>query len=562
MKKYHGTIGVGLISSKFQFEGPIIKEKTSFNVSGRRSYLDLVARPFMPDDEKFSYFFYDLNAKINHRFSDRSRLFLSFYNGQDQMDTEFKNNDEYYISEDRMKLNWGNLSSSLRWNYQISPKLFSNTTLAYTKYSFKTNTRTLDKSLTHNIENNYGSEYRSGINDWAANFDFEYHPSPAHQIKFGAGYLYHQFRPEVQSSRIFHNEEGEVIDTTYNSLSDSKLRAHETAIYVENNIRFNEHFSVNAGIHVSSFSIDGKSYASFQPRLSGKYQVNNDFSLKAAYTQMSQYIHLLTSYTITLPTDLWVPATKQIEPMRAHQYSTGAYYSGFKGWELSAEVYFKDMKNVLEYKDGANFMGNSHNWEEKVEMGMGRAYGLELMLQKTAGKTTGWLAYALSKSERKFEKGGINNGEWFPYRYDRRHHINLTLSHKLSDKIDVGASWEFYTGGTTTIAEQKTMIIRPENSLYSTYQRTSEGDFIERRNNYRMPSSHRLNLGINFHKKTKHGMGTWNISVHNVYNAMNPTFLYKETEYNYDTNPPTGNTKLKKVTILPIIPSVSYTYKF
>lgn len=565
MRNYHGMLGIGLISSKFQFEGPIKKDKTSFNISGRRSYLDLVAKPFMPKDDQFAYYFYDFNAKLNHRFSDRSRLFLSFYNGRDQMSSVFKDEGSDYFSEDKMKLKWGNLSSSLRWNYQITPKLFSNTTLAYTQYRFKADTKTKDKTFQHNMENSYGSEYNSGINDLAANFDFDYHPSPAHQVKFGAGFLYHQFKPEVQSSRVYNKEDGVVVDTTFLSHGNSLLHAHELALYAEDNITLSERLSVNAGLHISAFNIQGKNYASIQPRLSARLKANDDLSFKAAYTQMSQYIHLLTSYTITMPTDLWVPATKHIKPMRAAQYSAGAYYAGFKGWELSAEAYYKDMNNVLEYKDGASFMGNSYNWEDKVEMGKGRSYGLELMLQKTAGNTTGWIAYTLAKSERRFDKGGINDGEWFPYRYDRRHHINLTLSHKFSDKIDIGASWEFYTGGTTTLAEEQTFIIRPDYNpmgYYNSSTNFSEASYIKQRNNYRMPSSHRLNVGVNFHKKTKHGISTWNVGIYNVYNAMNPTFLYKTTEYEgsgYDRN---YKTVLKKVTILPFIPSVSYTYRF
>lgn len=559
MKNYHGTIGIGLISSKFQFEGPIIKDRTSFNITGRRSYIDLLSRPFMTDEEKFSYFFYDLNAKINHRFNDRSRLFLSFYNGRDQMSSEFNEMDSYSISEDKTKLKWGNLSSSLRWNYQINPKLFSNTTIAYTQYRFNINSASLSKNLKQNTGNEYSAEYNSGINDLTAAVDFDYHPSPNHQVKFGVGYLNHQFRPEVLSSKVRNNEDNERIDTTYTSLGNSQIRAHEASLYVEDNIRLNERLSANIGLHLSSFNVEGKSYFSLQPRLSGKYKLNDALSFKAAYTQMSQYIHLLTSYTITLPTDLWVPATKQIKPMRAHQYSAGAYYSGFRGWELSVETYFKDMRNVMEYKDGATFMGNSHNWEEKVELGKGRAYGAEFMLRKTAGRTTGWLAYTWAKSERKFEKNGINNGEWFPYRYDRRHRVNLTLNHKLSEKIDFGASWEFYTGGTTTIAEQQTSVIRPTN-YYSQNEIIPDGDYINQRNNYRMPVSHCLNLGINFHKTTKRGKSTWNISVHNVYNAMNPTFLYRSNEH--DNEQKKERVVLKKVTILPLIPSVSYTYKF
>ena len=207
----------------------------------------------------------------------------------------------------------------------------------------------------------------------------------------------------------------------------------------------------------------------------------------------------------------------------------------------------------MEYKDGAALMGSSYNWESKVEMGKGRSMGVEFMVQKKIGKTTGWLAYTLAKSDRKFPSGSINDGRWFPYKYDRRHNISLTVNHKFSEKIDMGASWEFRTGGTTTIGEQSTIVVRPGDDLTP-----SLVDYVGQRNNYRMPSSHQLSIGVNFHKKTSHGVRTWNISLFNVYNAMNPTFLFRDAK---DEN---GNRRdvLKKVTILPLIPSVTYTYKF
>jgi hypothetical protein len=567
MKNYHGTIWIGLISSKLQFEGPIVKDRTSFNISARRSYWDLVAKPFMSKDDKFGYYFYDLNAKVNHRFSDRSRMFISLYNGKDKMDTEFRDESTDYTTMDKGDLYWGNFLSAVKWNYQITPKLFSNTTLAYTHYKFNVDSKYYERSVSKNYENNYSSEYSSGIKDMAFNIDLDYHPLPNQHIKFGGGYLKHRFQPEVQTSRIKYNENGMTTDTTYSSMSDSRIRAHEANVYVEDNLNIGSRFSTNLGFHLSLFNVSNKTYTSFQPRISTRYQLTDDIALKASYTKMSQYIHLLSSYTITMPTDLWVPATPRIKPMQAHQFSLGGYYTGFKGLELSVEAYYKDMHNVLEYKDGASFLGSSHNWEDKVEMGKGRAMGVEFMLQKKVGKITGWLAYTLAKSDRKFAEDGINNGKRFPYRYDRRHHLNMVVNHKFSDKVDIGAYWEFYTGGTTTIAEEKTVIIRPDG-INTGYINGFDGPFvtevnyIENRNNYRMPSSHRLNIGINFNKKTKRGVRTWNISIYNVYNAMNPAFLYrttKESEYGYD-----GGEKaiLKKVTILPFIPSVSYIYKF
>ena len=284
---------------------------------------------------------------------------------------------------------------------------------------------------------------------------------------------------------------------------------------------------------------------------------------------MAQYVHLLSSTPLSMPTDLWVPITKDISPMYANQFSIGGYYSGLPGWEFSVEGYYKQMKHILEYQDGVSFFGTSTNWEEKVEMGEGLSFGLELMVQKTLGKTTGWLAYTLSKTEHRFKNGTINQGRWFPYKYDRRHSISLNLSHKFSDRIDAGASWIFNTGGCITIPEKATIIIRPDGSI-------EETGYISRRNNYHLPASHRLNLGVNFNKKTKHGMRTWNISIYNAYNAMNPNIVYSkykngynvyyddfyESIYHGNTGQKKAQTVIKKITILPCIPSVTYTYRF
>ena len=457
-------------------------------------------------------------------------------------------------------MQWGNLLTSAKWNFHITPKLFSNATVAYTNYKFNVGSKFVDQSISQKHESNYNSDYTSGIKDLTFNLDFDYHPSPNHQIKFGGGYLNHQFRPEVQTARIKNNEDGVNTDTTYYNMSNSNIRAHEASLYLEDNMSIGNRFSANVGFHLSLFNVANKTYTSFQPRVSTRYKFTDDISAKASYTNMSQYIHLLSNNAISLPTDLWVPTTDKIKPMQVHQYSIGGYYTGIKGYELSVEGYYKDMSNVLEYKDGTSFMGSSESWEDKVEMGKGKAMGLEFMLQKTTGPTTGWIAYTLAKSDRKFAEGGINNGKAFPYKYDRRHHINLVANHKFSEKIDVSASWEFYTGGATTIAEEKTIIIRPDQDGSISSGSITEADYIDNRNNYRMPNSHLLSLGVNFNKKTKRGMRTWNVSVYNVYNSMNPAFIYRGTKEG--ENGVNEETILKKMTIFPIIPSVSYIYKF
>ena len=570
MKKYHGTLSVGLLSSKIQLEGPIIRDKTSFNISARRSYIDLIAKPFMPKDDKISYYFYDINAKINHKFSDRSRLFLNFYNGKDSY--YFKTTDSSSsMYKDKMSLNWGNTIATARWNYIFNQKLFSNTTVAYNKYRMDANSTVYTKTnLIESIsESNYHSNYHSGICDWSYLIDFDYNPTPAHHIKFGAGYLHHDFRPEVATSKIQEKEDGITKqDTLYNSISNSTIQAHEVSAYIEDNFDIGSRLRMNVGLHLSMFRVQKRNYFSAQPRVSGRYQLTRHTALKASYTKMSQYIHLLSSTPISMPTDLWVPVTSKIKPMQAHQYSLGSYYTGLPGWEFSVEGYYKQMRNVLEYKEGVSFLGSSSGWENKVEMGKGRSMGIEFMAQKTTGKTTGWIAYTLVKSDRKFAIGGINNGERFPYKYDRRHNLSLVVNHKFSNRIDIGASWIFSTGGTATIAEEVTAIIRPGEDAIQ------QKDYIEKRNNYRLPASHRLNIGVNFNKKTKHGVRTWNISLYNAYNAMNPTMIYSNNSGGYASyikNQEDGKVylqyipakrKITKLTLLPCVPSVTYTYKF
>ena len=570
MKKYHGTLSVGLLSSKIQLEGPIIRDKTSFNISARRSYIDLIAKPFMPKDDKISYYFYDINAKINHKFSDRSRLFLNFYNGKDSY--YFKTTDSSSsMYKDKMSLNWGNTIATARWNYIFNQKLFSNTTVAYNKYRMDANSTVYTKTnLIESIsESNYHSNYHSGICDWSYLIDFDYNPTPAHHIKFGAGYLHHDFRPEVATSKIQEKEDGITKqDTLYNSISNSTIQAHEVSAYIEDNFDIGSRLRMNVGLHLSMFRVQRRNYFSVQPRVSARYQLTRHTALKASYTKMSQYIHLLSSTPISMPTDLWVPVTSKIKPMQAHQYSLGSYYTGLTGWEFSVEGYYKQMRNVLEYKEGVSFLGSSSGWENKVEIGKGRSMGIEFMAQKTTGKTTGWIAYTLAKSDRKFAVGGINNGERFPYKYDRRHNLSLVVNHKFSNRIDIGASWIFSTGGTATIAEEVTAIIRPGEDAIQ------QKDYIEKRNNYRLPASHRLNIGVNFNKKTKHGVRTWNISLYNAYNAMNPTMIYSNNSGGYASyikNQEDGKVylqyipakrKITKLTLLPCVPSVTYTYKF
>lgn len=573
MKKFHGSLSLGLLTSRFNLEGPIVKDKTSFNVSFRRTYLDLITRPFLSDDIDVGYYFYDINAKLNHKFSDKDRLFFSFYHGNDYLMNE--NKDEWGEvgnitgSFDRTKARWGNLITSMRWNHIVNNKLFANTTLAFNQYQLSLDARSSYKY--RDDEGNYHTKYSSGIRDLSIQTDFDYNPLPKHHIKFGAEYLFHNFKPETTTSKVSTTEGGAKRDTIYNANSNSKINAHEVSLYAEDNIDISSKLRTNIGVHLSAFIVQGKAYFSLQPRFALRYQLKDGFALKASYSKMNQYINLLTSAPISMPTDLWVPVTKKVKPMNAHQYSLGAYYTGLPGWEFSVEGYYKDMNNVLEYKDGSYVMGNSSSWEDKVEMGKGRSFGIEFMAQRTVGRTTGWISYALSKSDRKFAKGGINNGERFPFKYDRRHTVDVILNHKFSDKMDIGISWTYMSGARATIDREQTVVISPDagtpKQYYSPYSYWDNyrygmwgAGYVEGRNNYLLPSTHRLNIGLNRHKKTKRGMYTFNFSIYNVYNAMNPTFVHKDFNYNQETQE--YEPVIRKLTILPFIPSFTCTYKF
>lgn len=568
MYHYHGNLAIGLLTSRFNFEGPIIKGKTSFNLSARRSYSDLAARPFMSRDEKFGYYFYDLNFKLNHRFSDFDRLYLSYYQGRDCMNEKDYDENIYgkhtYYDRYGMNMAWGNLITSLRWNHVFNDRLFCNTTVALNNYKIHLMSYDNDEVGTNAYENST-SHYNSDIRDINVLTDFDYYPSTVHHIKFGAGYIYHAFCPEVTNVQCKDKENGTLpIDTVYNS-PNHNIYAHEVSVYAEDNWKINDRLQANWGFDLSAFHVQCKSYYSFQPRVSFRYQLTNSVALKAAYTKMTQYVHLLTSMPITMPTDLWVPVTKNVRPMQANQFSVGGYYTGLKNWEISAEAYYKSMNNVLEYKDGVSFLGFSSDWENLVEMGHGRAFGIEFMLQKKFGNDTGWLSYTLSKSDRKFSKGGINDGERFPYTYDRRHTINIAYNRKFSSRFDIDLTWMFYTGGTTSLALKKSAIIIPDYGWSSNDRDVGDGvtevDYVPHRNNYRLPSSHTLCLGFNFHKKTKHGMRTWNISIYNAYDAMNPTLIYRKTS-EWDGSLPSSENKLVKYTLLPFIPSFTYIYSF
>ena len=569
----HGSFGVSMLSDKLHLEGPIWKGKTSFSVSARGMHTLLLTPIIKLTGFDGNYFFYDLDAKLTHRFSDRDRLYFNVYNGLD--DFYYRNQDNYgsgrtggdIADNQNLGIRWGNTVAALRWNHVLGPKLFANTTVAFNRYKMQIESDLVSKEtgLDGSLGNNrYQFDYRSGMRDWVAKVDFDYTPSPSQKVKFGADYTYHTFIPETFTTYAREVMGGVVqIDTTISMKSNAEQVGHEASLYVEDDIRIGSRLTLNPGLHASLFGTQGKTYWSLEPRMSAKVAMTEDWSAKLSYSRMSQYVHLLSSSQISLPVDLWVPITKDIRPETSDQYSLGLYYTGIPGWEFSLEGYYKNMRNVLEYKEGVAFMFDSSGWENKVEVGTGRAMGIEFFIEKTMGKTTGWLGYTLAKSDRLFPT--INHGERFPYRYDRRHNVNLLVNHKFNEKFDISATWNFASGGTTTLPERRIVMISPFNP-------PRYADLVTSRNNYRLPASHTLNLGFNFHRKHNRGEGIWSLSVYNVYNHMNPNLVLKENDQHFigssnldgsGTQWQEVNTvRLKKITFLPLFPSIGYTRTF
>lgn len=578
--RLHGDVTIGLISSKFNLEGPLFNRKTTFNFSGRRTYFDILSQPFIKMAAKQSgeinkisagYYFYDLNAKISHKFSDNDRLFLSVYSGDDAIYSDIQDS---YVDYDngkqssnlKMDWKWGNFITAAKWNHVINNKLFMNTTATYTQYRFHMAVGTEFTAQTYDppskVTESITLGYKSGITDYSAKVDFDYAPSPNHDIKFGLNYTNHTFRPGVTVSELKLDTDtlDQRMDTT---IGDQSIFANETSLYFEDNININNYLKANVGLHYSTFIVQNQFYHSLQPRVNLRLLLSDNLSLKASYVLMNQYIHLLSNNNVSLPTDLWVPVTKRIAPMKSDQVSFGAFYNLLNIVDLSFEAYYKSMDNLIEYKDGASFWGSNTGWEDKVSLGRGWAYGAEFMAQKSIGKTTGWVAYSWAKSERLFDRPGqeLNNGLVFPAKYDRRHNISVVLSHKFNEKIDISGTWVFNTGNNGTIPMQNTYSYPVPGTQYN-YDNSIP--YINQRNNFKYPNYHRLDLGVNFNKQLKHGKRIWNISFYNLYNHMNPFLVYVGTDYNFNylTGQMTTRKSLKQITIFPVIPSVSYSYKF
>lgn len=570
-QEYHGNLSVGLLSARANFEGPIVKGRSSFNVSVRRTWLDLITWGVISAQNRDSedktmggYHFFDINAKVNHSFSDRSRMYLSFYMGQDS----YREGEKSRVREDLTDLRWrwGNLIGSGGWTYVFSNGLFGNFIAGYSRYRSRIKTEDVKVHLLktdrlkqiQSIKGNYSSE----MEDVSFRTSFDYRPESKHSFKFGSDYRLHKFNPENNKLRTLYMD-SLVMQNTNTVFSHSRLFGHEISLFGEDEIRLSERLNVVGGLRYTLFEVEGQTYHSFQPRFSARYSLRKDLSIKAAYSKMNQYIHLLSNGDLSQPTDIWVPVTKRIRPMFSHQFETGIYYQPASGYTVSLEGFYKYRRNLIEYKDNSLALPAFTGWEERVSLGKGYDYGMELSASKTKGRTTGSASYTLSWSDRLFDKS-VNRGKRFPSRFDNRHKINLMLTHKLSDKVEFTANWTYAGGNKISMPNQIYIVdatIPLDNSyIYNNQQLVAVADS---KNNYRLPAFHKLDIGMNFYRYKKNGrMGIWNISIYNVYNRMNvfntSIYVFK----NYANEVPDVKMQLEKTTLFPILPSFSYTYKF
>ncbi|MEL7159688.1 MAG: TonB-dependent receptor, partial [Bacteroidota bacterium] len=551
MKEFKGEGSIGLISSKLTLSGPIIKDKTSFLISGRRTYADLIAKPLIKSAARsdgseidLSLYFYDLNAKLQHKINDNHRLFLSFYSGADVFGTEIKEDEDTFGGG----TDWGNIISAARWNWQMSPKLFLNTTATYSRYEINVN------ALADDGEDDFRARYVSGIYDFGGKFDFDYIPNPDHYIRFGGGWTNHTYRPGAVSLKA--ESEGEVnLDTLVGSQVDY---SNEFYTYVEDDFRLGA-LKINAGLHFSAFGVDDELYTSLQPRLGLRYLLKNDLSVKASFSSMQQYINLLTSEALSLPTDLWVPSTGRVVPQQSWQVAAGVAKTFDDEFEVSVEAYYKQMKNVVSFREGASFfLGIEDDWEDKVTQGDGEAYGLELFVQKKRGRFTGWLGYTLSWNWRQFD--AINSGNRFPFRYDRRHDLSIVGNYNLSDRVWLSGAFVYGTGNAVSLPTfQYDVARRPDQDNF--FDPTIE--VPTDKNAFRMSNYHRLDVSISFKKQKRWGERTWVIGAYNTYWHRNPYFLTAgDVTTCNDDGVCTSERRVREISILPIIPSVSYQFKF
>lgn len=563
---FKGSFSVGLINSRIHLEGPINTKNTSFSFSLRGTNT-LILLPFLKlTSVPYSYYFYDLTGKVTHRFSNSDRIILSAYHGKDHF--SYSNREHSYFSyldeesgrltgdrysTENYDLRWGNNLAAIRWNHRFQNTLFSDLSVSWSDYRMNEETESQDERIARVVTRSTQSYLnRSAISDLNAAWDFDLNLSSTQELSFGLAHTIHFFAPEKDfAQEITEDGETAVRLVPYSKETDITLQGTESSLYFEDKIstRF---VNASVGLRATLYRAAGQNYPSIEPRIAAEFPVSDKVSVKGAYACMSQYVHLLATGTMSLPTDLWVPITDIIKPIVASHLSLGVFSKPFPGWSAFVEAYYKMERNVLEYKDGYHVYTTASEWDQSVEMGTGTSKGLEFCIQKTEGKWTGMFAYTLSKTDRVFSDGTINAGKPFPFTYDRRHVIDFFVHCWINDRIGINGSWSFSSGNMITASWRSTLIKDPAGVL-------SVVPYISGRNNYRLPPSHRLDVSADFKKKKKHGERIWTFGIYNSYAAQNPDWVVIDSEINSDG---TLARTVKKRSFLVFLPSISYTFIF
>jgi hypothetical protein len=560
MQKKEGSISIGTLTSSFSYEFPLKKDTSSLIIAGRRTVFDLFVSAYnyldAKDDSDGGYNLWDINVKYNKKLNDRTRIYFSFYNGRDKI---FRSGKEEYTIEEtvyndkrRYENSWGNTTTSFRLNKVYSTKIFANFTLGISNFNYKIEANSKVKKLKELVSSNQTS-FVSAITDYLLSSDYEHQINKNHALQYGLQGTIHQFSPsENEMKRI-----GNATISNDSIWGADNVIIPELALYVSDVYTINKKMSVDIGLRNVTYFIKDKTINRTEPRIVGNYELSKNISIKTSFSEMSQFTHLISTSDQALPSDFWLPSTEAILPEHSSQFSLGAFMSFSKKheYEMSVDAYYKTMGNLVEIKGGTSFIRSGENWEDQIlANGRGKVWGAEFLFEKKTGKTTGWIAYTLSKNMRKFK--GINNNEWFPFRYDRRHELSIVVCHEINDHVNFSANWVFMSGEAATLPQFKYLIetqqFDNEDDSYGTY---GEVYSYNGRNSFRTPSYHRLDFSFNFVKELNYGTRTWSLGLYNAYNQNNPYYLFIGKNK-------TGETKLYSFSFFPIMPSVSYSYKF
>ena len=544
-QKFGGEASIGLLAGRVLLEGPLLRKKpSSYLFSARRTFLDLV--PVLGAAPSF----YDLNAKANIDLTTRDKIYVSGYIGRDA------------FGGGGSGLNWGNATLTARWNRVLSQKLFGTASLITSNYRFRVFTESGSGSRQVSLN------YTSGIRDLTAKYDLDWLPTPAHTIRLGTSVTNRRFTPNARTQRTAE------VDTS--NIDQIKTLATEATLYVEDDVRVTSWLRANVGLRGVFFNVRGRTYAYPEPRLSLALTPLTNWAVKASYSRMNQFMHLLSNSGLGLPTDLWVPATDRVAPQQGWQAAVGIAHDLPKsGFAITVEGYYKEMQNLIGYRDGASFLAvdltaaldpalnYSTNWEDNIVVGRGRSYGAELLLQRKEGRLTGWVGYTLSWTIHRFD--AINGGREFFPRYDRRHDASVVLSYKLKPRLTVSANWVYGTGNNITIPLGTYRAGTSSPSVGNPRFDDVGGSRIEVTNSrlysdrfaFRVAPYHRLDVGVRFEKPTRrNNLRTWELSVYNAYNRINP-FYYTTRQDGFS-----NESQLYRVGLFAIIPSVNYSLKF